>query len=76
METWMWRDVRERDRVWDDRGPSYCIIGQGLGCGSIIIIMIDSVKDSGPQIGRGERPILRNYCVLAPLGYEEKEALW
>ena len=50
METWMWRDMRERHRVWDDRGPSYCIIGQGLGCGSIIII-VDSVKDSGPQIG-------------------------
>ncbi len=69
METWMWRDGRERHRVWDDHGPSYCIIRQGFGCGSIFV---DSVKDSGPQIAREMSADLRNWAP-APLGLEYEE---
>lgn len=57
METWMWRDEREKLRVWDDRGPSYCITPQGLGCGSIVDI---SVEEPVPQIARGVKQMLRN----------------
>ena len=65
---WRWRDWRERRRVWDDRGPSSCI---ALHIFSIIVI---AVQDSGPQIGREVRRVLRN-CALVPQGYEERRLL-
>ena len=45
MGTWMWtRDGRERGRVWDDHGPSYCIILQGFDCGSIVVIPVQDSR--------------------------------
>lgn len=62
MGTWMWKDGRERRRVWDDRGPSYCITPQGLGCGSIVMVI--SVEDTVPQIARDAKQILRNRLLV------------
>lgn len=72
METWRWRDGRERGRVWDDRGPSYCIIPQVLSSNSIVII---SVKKSGPQImAKNIGPIVAQSSPDSPggLGYLSK----
>lgn len=53
----MWRDGRvgrERGRVWDDRGPSYCIIPRGL-VWVVTPWSFISVKESRPPESDSQR---------------------